>query len=245
MLQKETDDLKLELAVRLEEIRHNEEELVQNQKKTLELEKEIDRLTLQSAVQKPSEDQNELISKLQSRLAEMEKETDILYHRIETLQEVQPGVAQSTEQLHLELARAHKQIEEQQQELKTMHSREEELGWIGEMKEILNLLELYKSEINRLEGELIEKSKVASKFQELKEEELEALKVRYNDLVDCYNELEESFSNRFRQLRKDVLRICPEKSLLIEKAFEESMEAPQTRVPKDHPTVMEERAEDE
>ena len=71
-----------------------------------------------------------------------------------------------------------------------MRNREEELGWIGEMKEILNLLELYKNEINRLEGEILEKSKVASKFQELKEEELDSLKVRYNDLVDCYNDLE-------------------------------------------------------
>ena len=92
---------------------------------------------------------------------------------------------------------------------------------------------------------MVEKSKVAGKYQELKEEELESLKVRYNDLVDCYNELEENFSVRIRQLRKNVLKICPEKSMLIEKAFDDTMESPRPRAPKDHPAVLEERAEDE
>lgn len=54
--------------------------------------------------------------------------------------------------------------------LRNREGKEEELGWIGEMREILNLLELYKSEITRLEGELVEKSKISSRFQEIKEQ---------------------------------------------------------------------------
>lgn len=191
--------------------------------------------------------QHEERERLQGRLNHMEKEMEILYQRIETLQSTQPGeesVRESPE-LKSELEEARKRIEVQQAEIQNMRSREEELGWIGEMKEILNLLELYKREITRLEGELVEKSKVAAKFQELKEEELESLKVRYNDLVDCYNELEENFSTRIRQLRKNVLRICPDKSALVERAFDETMEASQPRVPKDHPAVLEERSEEE
>jgi dsDNA-specific endonuclease/ATPase MutS2 len=87
------------------------------------------------------------------------------------------------------------------------------------MKEILNLLELYKNEINRLENELIEKSNIANKYQTLKEEELDALKFRYNDLIDCYNRLEESSVFKLRELRKKILGICPEKGVQIERAF--------------------------
>jgi chromosome segregation ATPase len=249
-LTRENDDLKMELAVRLEEIKHADELLDQSNKRTVEQEIELEQLREElNPTKRLLEEQTVLLERLQGRCSEMEKEMEILYHRIDTLQEVQPNSNQGTQlnqpTSNADLEDALKKIESQQEEIKAMRTREEELGWIGEMKEILNLLELYKNEITRLEKELVDKSNVASKFQELKEEELESLKVRYNDLVDCYNELEENFSVRIRQLRKNVLKICPEKSMLIEKAFEETMENPQQRVPKDHPAVMEERAEDE
>ena len=76
-----------------------------------------------------------------------------------------------------------------------------------------------------MESELIEKSNIANKYQVLKEEELEALKLRYNDLIDCYNKLEESSVYKFRELRKRMLNTCPDKALQIERAFEQVVES--------------------
>lgn len=114
------------------------------------------------------------------------------------------------------------------------------------MKEILNLLELYKNEINRLENELIEKSNIANKYQALKEEELDALKFRYNDLIDCYNKLEESSVGRFRELRRKIITLCPEKALQVERTFDQVVEA-EMRLgdPMMEPPPLEERAEEE
>lgn len=75
---------------------------------------------------------------------------------------------------------------------------------------------------------------------------MESLKIRYNDLVDCYNELEQSSIERFRQLRKDTIKLCPEKALQIEKIFEESLDS--QRQPGSslrHPVALEERASEE